>query len=49
MNNFWKKINNWFKKEWELFQFTDSVDAMNMSQTEFDKKIEQIKNKYKLK
>jgi hypothetical protein len=47
MNNFWKKLNNWFKKEWELFNLADSVEGMNMSQSEYDKKVEQIKNKYK--
>jgi hypothetical protein len=49
MNKFWEKITNLFKREWELFQFMDSVDAMNMSNYEFDKNVERIKKKYKSK
>ena len=40
-----KKLNNWFKMQWELYFFTDSVDAMNMPQWKFDKEIKKINEK----
>lgn len=43
-----KKIINWFKMEWEIFQYLDSVKATNGNATDYqvDEKIKQIKNKY---
>lgn len=46
-----RKIINWFKMEWEIFQYIDSVDATNGNspKRKVDKKIDQIKKKYKTK
>ncbi len=44
-----KKIVNWLKMQWELFQYTDSVEATNENspQWKVDKKINEIKAKYR--
>lgn len=44
-----KRIINWWKMEWEIFCFVDSVEAMNLSKFEVEKQIETIKKKYKNK
>ncbi len=46
-----RKIINWFKMQWEMFQYVDSVEATNGNSTQWkvDKKIDQIKEKYRTK
>jgi hypothetical protein len=43
-----KKIINWFKMQWELFQYLDSIESTNGNSPKWkiDKKVEQIKKKY---
>ena len=40
-----KKVINWLKMQWAIFQYTDSVEATNGNspQWKVDKKIKQIK------
>jgi hypothetical protein len=42
-----KKLINWIKMEWEVYQLMDSVDFLNMSKRGQDKLIKQVKDKYK--
>ena len=43
-----KKIINWFKMQWAIFQYTDSVEATNGNspQWKVDEKIKQIKGTF---
>lgn len=43
-----KKIINWFKMQWAIFAYVDSVEATNGNATreQVDKKIEQIKETF---
>ncbi len=44
-----KKIINWLKMQWEIFQYVDSIKATNGNspQWKVDENIEAIKAKYK--
>lgn len=43
-----KQIINWFKMQWAIFQYTDSVEATNGNspQWKVDEKIKQIKGTF---
>lgn len=43
-----KQIINWFKMQWVIFQYTDSVEATNGNspQWKVDEKIKQIKGTF---
>ena len=43
-----KRIINWFKMEWEIFQYLDSVEVTNGNspQWKIDEKINQIKGTF---
>lgn len=46
-----RKIINWFKMQWEIFQYIESVEATNENSPywKVDEKIKQIKKKYRTK
>ena len=51
IQNKMRKIINWFKMQWEIFQYIESVEATNGNSPNWkvDEKIKQIKKKYRTK